>query len=554
VAVHDSKFSDQAQNFYRLKIAKYEYADSLFPLGGPKGTEVTLTGGNLAKPVKVKAEGPWIYIPGSMSLPLPFALTGQPEVMGQIDSLPEGKVINGRIARPGAVDRYRMAVEPGQNWVFEITAATLGTSRLDAIVTAYDSKGKKLASADDGSGFDPVLPFQVPAGVHEIALAVEDLLGRGGDAYGYRLEARRQPPDFVADLLTPFVNVPAGGTARVSVLIQRRGYAGELRVRIPNLPPGFRLAGGHVPSEAAAQDFRNLTPGRKSAVSTLTITAPAGMKQQSVELQVVAEAKTENGTIRRIARGPGLITAVRGDKQKPFTAPWLGMQLPMAITDPPPLTVTPGTQLARFAQGFEFDMQYEVKRTGAAKSPVKVNTQILSAVGNLRILKGPPGKNQDKGSFLLDTNFATPFAVFDLAFDVATEIDGKPANIPSPIMEIEVVPGYEVVLGRNEIEIQPGGKLEVAGKIRREPTFEGGLIKLQAEDLPDHVACAPVEVPENQKDFKLSCTAEAAAKPGTFPIRISSVAPNTGKKAKADYKIPDLEATLQVGSTKRASK
>ena len=28
VAVHDSKFSDQVQNFYRLKIAKFEYADT----------------------------------------------------------------------------------------------------------------------------------------------------------------------------------------------------------------------------------------------------------------------------------------------------------------------------------------------------------------------------------------------------------------------------------------------------------------------------------------------------------------------------------------------
>jgi hypothetical protein len=249
-----------------------------------------------------------------------------------------------------------------------------------------------------------------------------------------------------------------------------------------------------------------------------------------------------------------MITAVRGDKQKPFTAPWLEIQLPMAITDPPPLVVTPGTVLARFAQGFEFEMQYEVKRTATAKGPVKVTPQILSAVNNLRIVKGPAGKNQDKGSFLLDTNFATPFALFDMAFDLQTEVDGRPVSVTSPMMEIQVVAGYEVKLARSEIEIQPGGKLELAGKIRREPTFEGGLIKLQAEDLPDHVTCAPVTVAEEQKDFTLGCTAEAGAKPGTFAIRISSVAPDTGKKAKADYKIPDLTAKLSVGSTQRANK
>ena len=42
-------------------------------------------------------------------------------------------------------------------------------------------------------------------------------------------------------------------------------------------------------------------------------------------------------------------------------------------------------------------------------------------------------------------------------------------------MEIEVVPGYDVRLAKDEIEIAPGGKLEIAGKVRREPTFEGGL-------------------------------------------------------------------------------
>jgi hypothetical protein len=559
VAVHDSKFSEQAQNFYRLKIAKFDYADSIFPLGGPKGTEVTLSGGNLTKPVRVKAEGPWIYVPGSFALPMAFAVADKPEVQAPLETLPEGKVINGRIAKAGAIDHYRLPVEPGEKWVFELNAATLGTSRLDAIITAYDTNGKKLAGADDGNGFDPILPFTVPAGVHEIMLSVEDLLGRGGDAYGYRLEARRQHPDFVAEMITPFVNVPAGGTARVSLLIQRRGYAGEMRVTIPNIPAGFKVAGGHVPVEAAQQDYREAIPGRKSAVASLTITAPADAKPQPLDLQVLIEANTEDGVIRRWARGPGLITAVRGDKQKSFTAPWLGMHLPMAVTDPLPLTIAAVTPVAHFAQGFEFELKYEVTRKGAAKTPFRVITQTLGAVGNLRINAGEGklvggGKNTEKGMFLLDTNFATPFALFDMAFELQTEVDGKPVNITSPIMELEVAPGYQVKLARNEIELAPGKTMEIPGTIYREPTFEGGLIKLQAEDLPDHVTCGPVEVAAAEHQFKLSCTAGAAVKTGRFPIRISSVAPETGKKAKADYKIPDLTATLQVGKSSLASK
>ena len=40
VAVHDSKFSDQAQNFYRLKIGSYAYADGIYPLGWQRGKSV----------------------------------------------------------------------------------------------------------------------------------------------------------------------------------------------------------------------------------------------------------------------------------------------------------------------------------------------------------------------------------------------------------------------------------------------------------------------------------------------------------------------------------
>ena len=74
VQMHDSKFSDQAQNFYRLKIAQLSLRRSMFPLGGrAAGTEVTLSGGNLAQPVKVtvdldtKSGYALVRLPGSMS-------------------------------------------------------------------------------------------------------------------------------------------------------------------------------------------------------------------------------------------------------------------------------------------------------------------------------------------------------------------------------------------------------------------------------------------------------------------------------------------------------
>jgi hypothetical protein len=181
--------------------------------------------------------------------------------------------INGRISRPREVDRYRLPVEPGAYYRFELTAASLGTSQLDALLTVYDDKGKKLGARDDVDGADPVLTIKAPEGAREITIAIEDLLGRGGPAFGYRLAAEKDQPDFTLDLNTPFVNVPAGGTDSAVVIVRRRGYEGDLRLTIPNLPKGFHLAGGNIPADSAAQRFETPDPGFTTARSKAWISS-----------------------------------------------------------------------------------------------------------------------------------------------------------------------------------------------------------------------------------------------------------------------------------------
>ncbi len=558
VQIHDSKFSDQVQNFYRLKIGSYSFASGVFPLGWKRGetVEIALFGGNLSVPVRVKtdfhskSEFVPVRVPSSSALPFLLAVSDLPETIETADggspiALAEATVMNGRISRPGEVDRYKLRVEPGQKWVFELSAASLGTSLLDATLTVRDGAGKKIAAGDDGNGVDPVLPFTVPDGVKELVLHVEDLLGRGGPLYGYRLQAMQQNPDFSVELGTPFVNVPAGGTAQVAVAVQRRGYSGALKLTIPNLPEGFTAAGGHVPPEAAAQRFTADNTGRTRERSVITITARPDVKPQALDLSVLGEALMPDGTsIERVARGPGMLVAVRGVKEKTFSAPWLDMQLPMAVSAPLPVAVSSSTPIVRIAQGFEYVLDYKVSRTAGA-GPVKVTQQTAGLVGNLRILKGETAKG-DNGSFQVSTNFATPVTTFDMLLEAQTEIDGKSVSIPSPIVTFQVVPGYELKLSKMAAEVAPGGKVEITGSVRRELTFEGGEIRVNVEDLPDDVSCPEVVIPSGKTAFTLVCSAGVAAKPGAFDVRIDSAAPDTGRKQKAEYKIPDLNMKLMV--------
>jgi hypothetical protein len=179
---------------------------------------------------------------------------------------------------------------------------------LDALVTISDGAGKKLLSRDDLFGADPTLPLEIPAGVKEVTIAVEDLLGRGGPAFGYRLEARRETADFTLQLNSPFVNVPLGGTAIVSVNVNRRGYDGPLRVTIPNLPAGYHQAGGTVAPASASQRFDDPNPRFGRNTSVITITAEADAKPQRVDLIVKGIAEfcpTEDASVRFAARPGG---------------------------------------------------------------------------------------------------------------------------------------------------------------------------------------------------------------------------------------------------------
>src|SRR4029077_20819424 len=58
VEVTDARFSTQAQNFYRLKMGSYRYADRLFPLGGRRGEQVPVTffGGHAGSGAKTTAD------------------------------------------------------------------------------------------------------------------------------------------------------------------------------------------------------------------------------------------------------------------------------------------------------------------------------------------------------------------------------------------------------------------------------------------------------------------------------------------------------------------
>lgn len=555
VEIHDAKFSDQRVNFYRLKMGAYPFAESIFPLGWQRGGDVTveLSGGNLAAPIRTRPD--WhsvnpkdrytlIRQPDSeATLPFVFAVGDQPEQLEPAGPGPHpltlDTVMNARISAPGEVDRYTLKVTPGATYLLTVQARDLGTSRLIGVLSVFDETGKRIASEGDqppkqdtfaivGAGdvsADPQLVFEAPKSASQVTVTVEDLTQSGGSSYGYRLTARHQPPDFELSLVSPFVNVPESGTMVVAVNAIRRGFGGQIQLKIENLPPDLTVAGGNVPEEPADGEIRNV-----SRRGVLTLTAKHGAKPRLLELTVTGEAIIDGQKIVRRAASPGMITAVQGitglDKRpqhRPFTAPWLNLDLPVGIAPPASSKIeVDGPAYVRIIQG----QKYEAK----VKGPERLSFDTPGA-RDLRIVKG-----KDNALSML-TTIGTPPSKFDLIVNgrVQEEV------VFAPAITIEVVQGYRVLP-------PAGGGMVLSGKVEREKDFTAP-ISYTFDALPVGVSCQAQDTPEGGATYTITCQAGPEAVPGsyTFLINPSSIlAGSESEKGKVPYKIPPVEAKMEV--------
>jgi hypothetical protein len=461
VEVHDARFSTQTQNFYRLKTGVYAYPTEMFPLGGRRGekVEVDLSGTkvnvNLAG-----AKTPVVFVnaPDSPVLPLPFAVGDYPEVKAPVEGpLKLPVTVNGRLAKPGQIDRYELSVEPGEELFFDLQARELGTSKLTGLLTVWDEQGNKLASVGDGplpvdvgavsaSGRtlgDPFMQFKAPEKIRRIWISVEDLARRGGPQYGYRLMVYRAAQDFRVSINTPYVNIPAGGTALVSLNIARRGYSGPLRVEAIDLPRGLTAAGGDIPAEVA--DPNNRATSRNAI---LTLTAAPGAMLDAGQLSFRAIGSDDHGTpIERVASGIGYSIGVAGateqgvvDRQRPLTGGWLGYSLPAALTDAPPATLALKLEsVAKKEAGYQFKFRWTWSTTGTVENwPDTVSVDVPNFT-DLRVIEmAVDPKDRKTGTFAVTSTRNTLPALYDVVITGRLTMSGVRREIYAPLVAFPV--------------------------------------------------------------------------------------------------------------------
>jgi hypothetical protein len=98
--------------------------------------------------------------------------------------------------------------------------------------------------------------------------------------------------------------------------------------------------------------------------------------------------------------------------------------------------------------------------------------------------------------------------------------------------------------------LQAGGKADLAGAFTRQPEFTQP-VSITAEFLPPHVSCRPAELRAAETEYRLSCEAEASAKPGEYEFQLTpaSVVASLDKR-EVPYKIAPVTAKLIISETK----
>ncbi len=588
VEVHDARFSDQRRNFYRLKLiaaSDYEYADAVFPLGARRGEETRfgLTGGSVAATREVvravetenafDSVGPAAAAKASAALPFRVVVGSHPEVRESEtagdEALDTPVVVNGRIDEAGEVDRYRIAAEPGRRLLIEVEGAALGSSDLFGVLTVTTPDGEYLASSGDdipdpdtfrllsptATSFDPWVVVEAPEGADELHVAVEDLIGRGGPRFGYRLTATANGPDFELRLGSAELTLNSGASKPIDVGAVRRGYLGPIRLYVENPPAGIEARDAWINREVRDNDTRTLARSGR-----ILVTAGLDATRQRFDLEVWGEGVLEDGTvIRRRATVPGSVTQVRAgdgrsyttEAERSFSAPWLETRLPVLLTGRTgPRLVGLAPETVRLVKGMPFDFGWKFEAPPGEDTPVKppmvVSALIGVGVGEFRVeTTEKTDYNKSEGSKLIRSSDGTQHDRYTVTLTGDVTIDGRRERLYTPGVTLEIVPGYRIEVAN--ASVGSGRKGAVEGVLHREESFRQP-VELRADALPTGVVCDSTEVePEDDGTFRLACEASDAVEAGDYDFLITSSSWLAGEReVRAAYTTVPLAARMEV--------
>jgi len=239
---------------YRLTLTTGPFVRSTFPMGLKRGAKgaVELVGWNLPKAAQ-PVDGTRLAAAEQL-LFLPAAPTGDTlwldvadaadvaeqepnDTSAQAQPVALPATVNGRIGRPGDVDRFAFPAKKNERFNFQMRAVGL-RSPMAARLRVEDTNGVSLTEQLGGDLSDPRLGWNAPADGTYV-LAVSDMYGQGGPEWLYRVKTAPAPPNFTATVPSHALTIENGKTNEIRLTLARNeGFKDKLTLAVKGLPAG----------------------------------------------------------------------------------------------------------------------------------------------------------------------------------------------------------------------------------------------------------------------------------------------------------------------------
>ncbi len=477
INLQDVLFKGGSPGHFRLKLGEFAYLNDLhLPLA--------LTSQDPDASVSPSGSQSSFYISG---IPEVTIAPGDKPKDTSVGTAPLG--ISSVLSEPKETDTFLIDVTPGTKYRAEVFSQRL-SSPVDAVLQIRKPDGGVLANSDDQNDTpDPAAVFDVPQGVNQVKVSVHDVTRAGGPLHVYRIAITpTSHPDFHLHIPSPTINVPAGGSAVMEVIAQRRGFGGPIALAFGELPDGIQVSQSEIPPRADR--------------ALVTFMASADAKQAATPT-VQGLVKVKDAEVIRAANiGPDA-----GGFGQPASLEHMGI----GIIQKPKLTLAYANPPAANSLGLgqTTPLQVKVQRGEGQTGPVRfslVTSQVIPQekgkpdLSKAIKLEGNPILAADQSEMTL--SLSIPEELKDIAWDVAVKgellsDDKKQVKATATTEAARMTMGSPVFLALTGESI-----VRLKGKISRAGGF-AEAVTIVAEGLPKEAKAAPVEVAADKTNFEI---------------------------------------------------
>lgn len=391
--VRDTTYGGNLNWTYVLQATTGPVATTVFPLAVNPGTKAELhaKGPNIDPNATILLDVPAALSIGPQLVSLPTAngptlarpvfVTRLPIVLEKDDtaedvdkaqSITLPAAACGHLGSANDTDAYRFEAKKDVFYDFEIVARRLGAS-IDPVLKLVDSKGKVVAESDDTSGLGKDARIEWKAsGDGVFSLIVSDLHSRGGDDFGYALQARLASPDFTLTCDPDKINVGPGGRVPLFVQITRHaGFDGPVTINPGTLPTGVLAS--------------PLVIGPKMSQGLIVVSADKTAEPTAALMALTGKAETAAGAIVRDA-SPRQEIYMPGGGRSTYPVETFAL----AVTDPSDITIEASTKTVSLKPGGSATIDVTVTRRPGFEQGVNLAV-VLQHLGGIHANPLPPG-------------------------------------------------------------------------------------------------------------------------------------------------------------------